>query len=124
MKTAADIMTKNVVDIEPDAPVSEDIAKMKQLNVSSLLIKTEGGMATWGFMTETDIIDKVLAKDLDPADVHVVTIMSKPVITVSPTYSLQECAALLARANIRRVLVYDGHSIVGIVSTSDIFNAL
>jgi CBS domain-containing protein len=124
MKTAADIMTKNVVDIKPDAPVSEAIVKMKQLNVSSLLIKTEGGMATWGFMTETDIIDKVLAKDLDPAEVRVVTIMSRPVITVSPTYSLQECAALLARASIRRVLVYDGHSIVGIVSTSDIFNAL
>jgi CBS domain-containing protein len=124
MKTAADIMTKNVMDIEPDAPVSEAIAKMKQLNVSSLLIKTEGGMATWGFMTETDIIEKVMAKGLDPAEVRVVTIMSRPVITVAPSYSLQECAALLARANIRRVLVYDGHNIVGIVSTSDIFNAL
>jgi CBS domain-containing protein len=124
MKTAADIMTKHVVDIQPNAPVAEAIAKMKQLKVSSLLIKTEGGMATWGFMTETDIIEKVIAKGLDPAEVRVVEIMSRPVITVSPTYSLQECAALLARANIRRVLVYDAHSIVGIVSTSDIFNAL
>jgi CBS domain-containing protein len=50
--------------------------------------------------------------------------MSKPVITVSPKSSLQECAALLARADIRRVLVYDGKEIVGIVSSGDIFNAL
>ena len=50
--------------------------------------------------------------------------MTKPVITVAPTASLQDCAALLARADIRRVLVYDGKNIVGIVSSRDIFNAL
>jgi CBS domain-containing protein len=124
MKTAAAVMTKHVMDIEPDAPVVEAIDKMKQHNVSSLLIKTAGGMGTWGFMTETDVIEKVIAKGLDPAEVQVTEIMSRPVITVSPSYSLQECAAMMARANIRRVLVYDGHNIVGIVSTSDIFNAL
>jgi CBS domain-containing protein len=124
MKSAAQIMTKHVMDIAPDAPVAEAIDKMKRDNISSLLIKTEGGMATWGFMTETDIIEKVVAKSLSPAEVRVVDIMSRPVITVAPSYSLQECAATMARARIRRVLVYDGHSIVGIVSTSDIFNAL
>jgi CBS domain-containing protein len=124
MKSAAQIMTKHVMDIAPDAPVAEAIDKMKRDDISSLLIKTEGGMATWGFMTETDIIEKVVAKSLSPAEVRVVDIMSRPVITVAPSYSLQECAATMARARIRRVLVYDGHSIVGIVSTSDIFNAL
>jgi CBS domain-containing protein len=124
MKSAAQIMTKHVMDIAPDAPVAEAIERMKQDNISSLLIKTQAGMATWGFMTETDIIEKVVAKGLNPADVRVVDIMTRPVITVSPSYSLQECAATMARAGIRRVLVYDGHNIVGIVSTSDIFNAL
>ena len=124
MKTAVDVMTKHVVDIEPDATVTQAIEKMKQWNVSSLLVKRESNIDTWGFMTETDLIEKVVAKGLDPAKLHVHEIMSKPVITVSPKSSLQECAALLARADIRRVLVYDGKEIVGIVSSSDIFNAL
>lgn len=124
MKTAAEVMTKHVVDIEPEASVSQAVSKMKELNVSSLLIKTAGGMATWGFMTETDIIEKVIAHGLDLAEVRVSEIMSRPVITVAPGYSLQECAAIMARADIRRVLVYDGHDIIGIVSTSDIFKAL
>jgi isocitrate dehydrogenase len=124
MKTAADVMTKHVVEIEPDVPVVEAIEKMKQWNVSSLLIRREGDMETWGFMTETDVIEKVVAKELDPATVHVADIMSKPVITIPTNYSLLECAALLARADIRRVLVFDGNDIVGIVSSSDIFNAL
>jgi CBS domain-containing protein len=124
MKTAADVMTKDVVDIEPDAAVAEAIAKMQEAGVSSLLVKRDGGIRTWGFMTETDVIEKVVAHGFDPQKVLVSEIMSRRVITVSPTFSLEECAGLLSRADIRRVLVYDGQAIVGIVSSSDIFNAL
>jgi len=124
MKTTAEVMVKHVVDIEPNATVAQAIEKMKEQRVSSLLVRPESNMDTWGFMTETDLIEKVVAKGLDPTELHVHEIMSKPVITVSPKSSLQECAALLTRADIRRVLVYDGKEIVGIVSRRDIFNAL
>lgn len=124
MKTAADVMTKQVADVDAQATVAEAIQIMRERNVSSLLVRSGEGMRTWGFMTETDVIEKVVADGLDPSAVTVHQIMSKPVITVSPTLSLQECAALLARADIRRVLVFDGESIVGIVSSSDIFNSL
>lgn len=122
MKTAVDVMTKHVVDIEPDATVADAIDKMKQWNVSSLLVQRKDATDTWGFMSQTDIIEKVVAPGLDPDDVLVHEIMTKPVITVPPNCSLQDCAALMARADIRRVLVFDGQDIVGIVSSSDIFN--
>jgi CBS domain-containing protein len=122
MKTAADVMTKHVVDIEPDVSVAEAIEKMKQWNVSSLLVLRKGSTDTWGFMSQTDVIEKVVAPGLDPEKVQVHEIMTKPVITVPPNCSLQDCAALMARADIRRVLVFDGQDIVGIVSSSDIFN--
>jgi isocitrate dehydrogenase len=124
MKTASDVMTRHVESVAPSASVAHAISKMKERNVSSLLVRRESDMDTWGFMTETDLIEKVVAAGLDPESVTVHQIMSKPVITVSPKSSLQECAALLARADIRRVLVYDGQEIVGIVSSSDIFDAL
>ena len=122
MKTAANVMTKHVVGIEPDALVSDAIEKMKQWNVSSLLVKRGSATDTWGFMTQTDVIEKVIAKGLDAKEVQVHKIMTKPVITVPPNCSIQDCAALMARADIRRVLVFDGQDIVGIVSSSDIFN--
>ncbi len=121
MRTAADVMTKHVVDIEPDATVAEAIDKMKQWNVSSLLVQRKDATDTWGFMSQTDIIEKVVAVGLDPEDVRVHEIMTKPVITVPSNCSLQDCAALMARADIRRVLVFDGQDIVGIVSSTDIF---
>jgi CBS domain-containing protein len=124
MKTASDVMTRDVVSVAPSASVAHAINRMKERNVSSLLVRRESDMDTWGFMTEADLIEKVVAGGLDPESVTVHQIMSKPVITVSPKSSLQECAALLARVDIRRVLVYDGRAIVGIVSSSDIFDAL
>jgi CBS domain-containing protein len=121
MRTAVDVMTKNVVDIEPDGTVAEAIEKMKQWNVTSLLVQRQDATDTWGFMTQTDVIEKVIARGLDPTVIRVHEIMTKPVITVPPNCSLQDCAALMARADIRRVLVFDGQEIVGIVSSSDIF---
>jgi CBS domain-containing protein len=115
-------MTKHVVDIEPEATVTEAIEKMKQWNVSSLLVQRRSPTDTWGFMSQTDVIEKVVAEGLEPSTVLVRDIMTKPVITVPPNCSLQDCAALMARADIRRVLVFDGQDIVGIVSSSDIFS--
>jgi signal-transduction protein with cAMP-binding, CBS, and nucleotidyltransferase domain len=122
MKTASDVMTKHVVDIEPEAAVADAIEKMKQWNVTSLLVGRKATTDTWGFMSQTDVIEKVVAEGNDPKEVQVHEIMTKPVITVPSNCSLQDCAALMARADIRRVLVFDGQDIVGIVSSSDIFN--
>lgn len=124
MKTAADVMTKHVVGIEFDALVSDAIEKMKQWNVSSLLVGRKDAADMWGFMSQTDVVEEVVAHGLDPAAVYVYQIMHKPVITVPPNASVQDCAALMARADIRRVLVFDGQDIVGIVSGTDIFNAI
>jgi len=124
MKTASDVMTKHVVDISPDATVAEAINTMRQCNVSSLLVQRGSQGETWGFLTQTDVVEKVVAEGIDPAEILVREIMTKRVITVSPNCSLMDCAALMARADIRRVLVFDGQDIVGIVSGSDIFGAL
>lgn len=124
MKTAADVMTRDVVDIRADAPVVKAIERMRERNVSSLLVRPGEGKHTWGFMTQTDVIEKVVAAGSQPEDIYVREIMSKPVITVAPNLSLQEVSALFARADIRRVLVFDGEDMLGIVSSSDIFNAL
>lgn len=124
MKTAADVMKKPVVDIYPDATVADAIQKMKQSNVTSLLVQRKSPGDTWGFISQTDIVEKVVAEGLEPADTLVRDIMTKRVITVSPNFSLMDCAALMARADIHRVLVFDGQDIVGIVSGSDIFSAL
>ncbi len=123
MKTAADIMTQNVVSIHPDATVKEAMDFMRSQGVSSLLVEPRNDRDTYGFMSRRDIVERVVAKGRQPEDCQVSDIMSKPLITVTPDTSLQDCAALMEEAGIRRVLVFDGQNVVGIVSNTDILYA-
>lgn len=123
MKTAADVMTREVVSIRPDATVAEAMQLMREKGVSSLLVEPRSDADTHGFMSRRDIVEKVVAKGRRPEDCLVTDVMSKPLITVPPDCDLQDCALLMNKAGIRRVLVFDGQKIVGIVSNTDILRA-
>lgn len=123
MTTAADVMTSNIVSVHPDATVAEAMQLMREKGVSSLLVEPRSDVDTHGFMSRRDIVEKVVAKGRQAEDCHVSDIMSKPLITVPPDCKLQDCAILMNKAGIRRVLVFDGQKIVGIVSNTDILRA-
>lgn len=124
MKTAQDIMTKDVATINPHSTVAEAIQRMREVQVGSLLVERLSSADTWGIITQTDIVQKLVATGKDPAQVKVGQAMTKPVTTVRPTTSLDECARLMARDHIRRVFVFDGQNIIGVISATDIFSSL
>jgi CBS domain-containing protein len=124
MKTAQEVMTRNVATIKPHASVAEAIQHMRDRQVGSLLVQQVSPSDTWGIITQTDVVCKVIAPDRDPTQVKVAEVMSKPITTVYPDTPLRECAGLMARDHIRRVFVFDRHSIQGVVSASDIFQTL
>jgi len=124
MKTAQDIMTKDVATIQPHATVAEAIQRMRERQVGSLLVEVVSPSDTWGIITQTDVVRKVVAFDKDPAQLRVAEVMSKPISFVRPNTSLRECAQLMSREHIRRVFVFDGQRVVGVVSAVDIFGTL
>ena len=124
MKTAQEIMTKDVATIHPHATVAEAIQRMRERQVGSLLVQQVSPSDTWGIITQTDVVCKIIAPDRDPNQVDVTEVMTKPITIVRPDMSLQECAHLMAREHIRRVFVVDGLHVVGVVSASDIFQTL
>ena len=75
-------------------------------------------------VTRKDVVNKIVDPGKDPHEVKVFEIMSKPLITVPLTSRLKYCARLMDHAGIRRVAVFDGKEIVGILSNTDIFNAI
>jgi len=124
MKIAQDVMTKEVVSISPQAVVSEAIQVMHDRHVTSLLVERRSPADTWGIISQTDIVQDIVAEAKDPCQVKVSEVMTQPITTVGPTATLQQCARLMARDNIRRVFVFDGRDIVGVVTASDIFKSL
>lgn len=122
METAAEVMTSPVIRIKADATVATALDRMRQERVSGLLVDPMHAEDAPGFISRTDVIEKIVAPQKDPAQTTVGDIMSRPVITVPPQTTVQDCALLMHRAHVHRVLVHDGHAIVGIVSASDLLS--
>ena len=121
---ASDVMHKTVVFVEGKATVADAIKTMRAKKVSSLVVNRRDHGDAWGIMTRKDVVNKIIDPGKDPAHVHVHEIMSKPLVTVSPGLQLKYCARLMHNTGIRRAVVFDGKEIIGILSNTDIFNAV
>jgi len=123
-KKVGDVMRKDVAFVDGSETAAGAVAKMREKKVSSLVVNRRTHEDAWGIVTRKDIVSKVVDPGKDPKSVKVFEIMTKPLITVSPGLALKYCARLFHNAGIRRAPVFDGKEIVGIVSNTDIFNAI
>jgi len=123
-RVAGDVMTAKVVYVDGLATVADAIKLMREQKVSCLLVNRRDDTDAWGIVTRKDVVHKVVDPGKDPHQVKVFEIMSKPLITVSPGLALKYCARLFHSTGIRRAPVFDGKEILGIVSNTDIFNAI
>ena len=121
---AADVMTKDVAYIDGNQSVANAIRLMREKGVSSLVVNRRGPEDAWGILSRRDVVNMIVDPGKDPHEVRAFEIMSKPLITVSPGLALKYCARLMNHSGIRRAVVFDGKEIVGILSNTDIFNAI
>jgi len=123
--TAAEIMRKGVETISSSATVAEALRKMKQQKVSSLIVERRNKNDAYGIITKADVVTKVIdagPKRKNLSHTKVFQIMSKPLVTVSPGLAIKYCTRVMKKSGVSRVPVFDGKQIVGILSTTDIFN--
>jgi CBS domain-containing protein len=74
-----------------------------------------------GVVTDRDIVCRTIANDLNPLNLTAADCMSKPIVTVTPDMSLEECCRIMEEKLIRRVPVVDERgACVGIISLADI----
>jgi len=121
--TIAEIMSKKIETIEESASVQELALKMKEKNISSLLVVDSFGEST-GLITERDLIRKVCVKDICTSQVIVKEIMSLPLITINSNESPSTAIDMMLQHNIRHLLVVDDETEInqpiGIVTPRDL----
>lgn len=121
---AADVMTRDVAFIDGAATAADAIRIMRERRVSSLIVNRRTPDDAWGIITRKDVVNKIVDPGRDPNEVKVFEIMTKPLVVLSPGLALKYCARLMHATGIRRAVVFDGKDIVGILSNTDIFNAI
>jgi CBS domain-containing protein len=124
MMKARDVMSNEVKYIREDATIKEGLIRMKEEKVSSFIVERKDHDDAYGIITRKDIITKVVEAGRDPEYTKVKDIMTKPLLMISPGLGIKYVARFMKMANIRRAPVFDGEKIVGIVSNTDIVNAL
>ena len=141
---AADVMTRNVFSIPPDAPLMQAVRIMLQHHISGLpVIDAERNLL--GIVTEGDLLRRVeigtqrrrprwlefvmgpgrLATEYAHAcgrKVH--EVMTRDVHTVSDDAPLDEIVQLMERHRIKRLPVLCGGKLVGIVTRANLLRAL
>jgi CBS domain-containing protein len=118
----ADLMTDEVVWVHEMATVTEAAQLMAASNISCIVILREGKAV--GIVTEKDILQRVARSGRDPAMVTVAEIMSSPVATVPPTHSVMSASRIMDQMRIHRLLVGSTSSVQGIVTQTDIIEAV
>ena len=139
-----DIMTQNVISVQPDENITHAIRLMLQRGISGLVVVDKTGDLV-GLVTEGDFLRRVetgtqkqrsrfLQFLVGPgrlADEYVrlsgrkvADVMSSPVHTLTELSSLSEAVELMERHHIKRLPVVRGRKVVGIVSRANMLHAL
>lgn len=105
----SDILRKKLESVEDTTSIQEVAKKMKDRDVSSLVVVNMNGTPL-GIITERDIITKVCINDGPTNTVLSKDIMSTPIITIKGSSSTSTAAEMMIKNDVRHLLVIDDES--------------
>jgi len=120
----SDMMSKNLELVELMTSLMEAARKMKEKNVSSLVV-VDKEKRPLGIVTERDLVRKACVNDIRTSAINVNELMSSPIITIDSSSSALEAVDIMVQNNVRHLLVVDknNNSInkpVGIITPLDL----
>jgi len=122
MITVKKIMTPNVYSLSHDTTVRKASKIMKEKNIGSLYIKKNDKLI--GIVTETDIVRKGVADNVDMDLASLGDIMSSPIYTIDINKTVTEANEMMDKHKVRHLAVKEGEDIVGVISARDLLHPI
>jgi CBS domain-containing protein len=117
MLTVRDVMSVEIVAVEPSATIAEAATVMGGRHVGSVLVLRDAELV--GIFTERDIL-RALASDFDAAKDLVEQWMSPDPVGVEASTNAREALALMLERGFRHLIVTDSGDLIGVVSLRDL----
>src|SRR4029079_6557868 len=114
MATLAEVMNRDVLDVDPTASIGEAAEKMMDGGVGAVVVM-EDMVRMVGIITERDIL-RAVAQRARAAEARVPQWMSESVVTLAPETTVEEAAKMMFERNFRPLPVSKDGRLLGIVS--------
>lgn len=115
----ADVMSREVELVSPDATVQEAATVMAEYDVGAILIGEQDALA--GILTDRDIILRAVVNGRDPAQLKARDVMSSMLFVCREDDTLEDAFREMSERQVRRLPVLDRDGrLAGIVTLSDL----
>jgi CBS domain-containing protein len=117
MAGLSDIMTRDLLTVEPSDTLGEAAQKMTERGVGSVIVSDYGRMI--GILTERDLL-RAVAGRIHSSEARVREWMTADPITVAEQTPVEEAGRIMLEHGFRHLPVVQGERPVGIVSIRDL----
>jgi CBS domain-containing protein len=120
MAAIHEVMTKELVTVEPATSVAAAVTVMGMQGVGAVLVMEKGRVE--GIFTERDLV-RAMSNDIGASSQAVAQWMTRNPITVGPEASVEEALEIMLNGHFRHLPVMEGERLVGVVSIRDLSRA-
>lgn len=118
-----DIKGHAVYTIGPDQTAWEAVREMDQHGIGSLLVVGNADEPPLGIVSEYDC-RKLLLNEQDPRKILVSDMMSRNLVVVVPTSTVEDCMQLMTEKRVRHLPVIERNTVHGLLSIGDVVKFL
>ncbi len=114
-----DVMSSPVIESKENETAEEVAQKMMRYRVGAIIVTDKNG-SPLGIVTKTDLVEKVIARNLKPDDVKARDIMTTPLETIDPEAKIEDALRKMSKLKISRLAVVYKNRLMGLISVKDI----
>jgi signal-transduction protein with cAMP-binding, CBS, and nucleotidyltransferase domain len=120
--TVDELVSEGVATLEEDASVQQAAQLMAEQDLGSLVL-TRGGRAV-GVFTESDLLRRVVAAGREPVSLPVGEVCTRNLVSVPYDCECLRAIAKMQAHQCRRLLVFRGERLLGLVHITDLAHAM
>ena len=113
---------RSIRTVKEETPILECAKAMTEIHVAAMIAVDDAGRLI-GIVTERDMVQRVLAKGLDPVKTTVGAIMTRNPDTLAPDDAALDALELMTSRNYRHLPVVESGRCVAMVSIRDLYAA-
>jgi signal-transduction protein with cAMP-binding, CBS, and nucleotidyltransferase domain len=119
----ADILSakgsNKVMTVRPNETIVMLANRLRMEHVGAMIVSQDGKIID-GIISERDVTNGVAVHGADLLNLHVSDLMTRGVITCSPSDTIADIAKVMTRDRVRHLPVEENGELIGIVSVGDV----